>query len=136
LSYYVLRNKHTIPEFLFVAVASWVVVLGGVTVILLVDWGLSSTMHFELLAVLPRFLRSFLNFCGAYAALGGICLWVTIWVYWIAVERGSVWARIGWFFTLLFTLHMGALIYAIVVWRTSITKFTGPQPLPGDPIVR
>lgn len=131
MSYYLLKNKHSIPQFVFLAVASWVITLGGVTIILLVDWGLSASIHFELLNVLPRLLRTLLNICGAYAAIGAFCLYFTMWVYWIAVERCSVIARIAWFLTLIFTLHIGALIYALVVWRTSITKVNGPQPVPG-----
>jgi hypothetical protein len=129
VSYYVLKNKYTLPGFLFKAVASWVIVLTGITIVLLLYWGISATTNLKVLELLPGPLMVFLDICGAYAGIGGICLYVTMWVYWMAVERSSVLARIGWFFALLFGLHYGALIYALVVWRKGVTKVNGPQPL-------
>jgi hypothetical protein len=129
MSYYVLKNKHSIPHFMFLLAASWVIVLAGVSIVLLADWSISATMHFSAIESLHGPLRLLLNLCGAYAGIGAICLYVTMWVYWIAVERGSVLARIGWLLALLFTLHYGALIYALVVWRRDVVKVQGPQPL-------
>ncbi len=129
MSYYVLKNKYTLPDFLFKAVASWVIVLAGVTIILLVDWGISWTTHFQLLKSLPGPLMALLDFCGAYAGIGAICLYVTMWVYWIAVERSSILTRIGWLLALVVGLPFGALIYALAVWRKGVTKVNGPQPL-------
>jgi hypothetical protein len=129
VSYYVLKNKYTLPGFLFKAVASWVIVLAGVTIILLVDWGISGTTHFQLLKSLPGPLMTLLDLCGAYAGIGAICLYVTMWVYWIAVERSPILTRITWLLALVFGLPFGALIYALVVWRRGVTKVNGPQPL-------
>jgi hypothetical protein len=129
VSYYVLRNKYTLPGFLFRAVASWVIALAGMTIVLLLCWGISAITNLKLLDLLPGPLVVFLDICGAYAGIGAICLYVTMWIYWIAVERSSVLARIGWFFALLFGLHYGALIYAFIVWRKGVTKVDGPQPL-------
>jgi len=70
-----------------------------------------------------------LDICGAYAGIGAVCLYMTMWIYWIAVERSSALARIGWFLALLFGLHYGALIYAIIIWRKGLTQVEGPQPL-------
>lgn len=129
MSYYVLNNKYTIPGFLFKAVASWVIVVGGLTVILLSDWGLAATTHFQLIKSFPGPLTSLLDWCGAYGGIGAICLYMTMWIYWIAVERSPIIARIAWFLVLLFGLMFGALIYALVVWRKSVTKIDGPQPI-------
>ena len=129
LSYYVLKNKYAIPGFLFNAVASWVIVFAGVSIVLLADWGISATTHFELLKSLPSPMMSFLDLCGAYAAFGAFCLYMAMWVYWIAVERSPIMTRIAWLLALLFLLPYGALIYAIVVWRTGVRKASGPQPV-------
>ena len=129
MSYYVLKNKHTLPGFLFKAVASWVIVLAGVTIILLADWGISVTTHFQLLKSLPGPLVALLDLFGAYAGIGAICLYVTMWVYWIAVERSPILTRIAWLLALVFGLPFGALIYAVVVWKKGVTKINGPQPL-------
>jgi hypothetical protein len=131
MSYYVLKNKHAIPGFLFWAVASWAIVLAFVTVALLFVWGLEETMHIRLLTLLPGPLTVFLDICGAYAAIGGLCLYLTMWVYWIAVERSSFLARAGWLLALLLGLHIGALVYAFAVWRKDIVKVSGPQPIRG-----
>jgi hypothetical protein len=136
VSYYILKNKHTIPGFLFKAVASWVIVVAGVSIVLLMDWAISAMTHFELVKSLPSPLMTFLDICGAYAGFGGICLYMTMWVYWIAVERSSIMTRIAWLLALLFLLPYGALIYAIVVWRSAVTKVSGPQPIDGASIAR
>lgn len=129
MSYYVIKKKHSIPGFLFWAVASWEIVLAGVTLVLVILWIVDATAHFDVLKGLPSPLTTFLGFCGAYAAFGGFCLYMTMWVYWIAVERSPIAVRIGWLLALLFGLHVGAMIYAFVVWKRDITKVTGPQPL-------
>lgn len=136
MSYYVLKDKHTLPGFLFLAIASWVIVLAGVSIVLLVHWGISATMHFQLLKSLPGPLMVLLDLCGAYAGIGAICLYMTMWVYWIAVERSSIFVRIGWLLALLVGLPFGALIYALVVWRKGVTKLDGPQPIPGASVIR
>ena len=136
VSYYVLNNKYTIPGFLFKAVASWVIVVAGVTIILLSDWGIAATTHFQLLKSLPGPLMPLLDLCGAYSGIGEICLYVTMWVYWIGVERSRIIARISWFLVLLFGLHFGALIYAIVVWRRNVAKVKGLQPIGGPRVIR
>jgi hypothetical protein len=131
MSYYILKDKHSIPRFVFLSVASWVITLAGVSIVLLVDWGISATVHYSVIESLHGPLRAFLNLCGAYAAIGGICLYVTMWVYWIAVERSSVLTRIVWLLALLIGLPYGAMIYAYVVWRKYVTKVNGSQPLYG-----
>ena len=121
-----LNNKQTVPRFIVVAVASWAIALAAVTVVGLAVWMISSWMHVDALAALPKPLLLLIGLCGAYAGLGSICLWVTMCVYWIVVERSSAGVRIGWFFALLFGLHYGALFYAYRVWRTGITKMDTP----------
>ena len=108
MRHYMLKNKQTIPSFIVVAAASWAIALTAVTVVGIVLWIVSSWIHFDLLAALPKPLLLLLGICGAYAGLGSICLWVTMGVYWIAVERSSFAMRIGWFLVLLFGLHYGA----------------------------
>ena len=46
---YVLKDKHTLPRFVVVAVGSWVVALGLVTIVLLASWGVTcgSTLTFS-----------------------------------------------------------------------------------------
>jgi len=129
LSYYVLKNKYSLPRFLVRAVASWVIAVAGMTILLLLYWGISAATNVNVLDVLPRPLMAVLDICGAYAGIGAVCLYMTMWIYWIAVERSSALARIGWFLALLFGLHYGALIYAIIIWRKGLTQVEGPQPL-------
>jgi hypothetical protein len=136
MSYYLVKNKYSIPGFVFVAIASWVVVLAGVLILLSLIWVyISATGHREIFDSLSWPFRAFLGLSGAYAAVGAICLYVTMWVYWIAVERSSISARIGWLLALLFGLYVGALVYAIVVWRRYVTKFDGPQPIRGSSVL-
>lgn len=114
--HYRVNGKYFIPRLLYIAVRSWIVVVALVTAVLAVCWVFDARMHVDLLNLAPRSLTALLDVAGAYAGIGGICLWVTMWVYWIAVERGGVLARIGWFLLLLLGLCYGALIYAITVW--------------------
>ncbi len=126
---YMLKNKQTIPGFIVVAVASWAIALAAITAIGIILWIVSSWMHFDPLAAMPKPLSLLLGLCGAYAALGSICLWVAMWVYWIAVERSSTVVRIGWFLALLFGLHYGAMFYAYRVWSRGLTKVEAPPQL-------
>jgi hypothetical protein len=129
MSYYVVKNKYSIPGFIFVGVASWAIVLALVTAVLGIFWIIEVTAHIDLLAALPKSLVLFLDFCGAYAAIGSFCLWMTMWIYWIAIERSSVFVRIGWLLALLFGLVYGALFYAFIVWKNDIFKVKGQQSL-------
>ena len=128
-NFYIVKDKHTLPRFVVLAVGSWVIALGAITIVGIAVWLVDSTLRFDVLNALPRWLSFTLGLCGAYAALGAICLYVTMWVYWIAVQRGPLGARIGWFVALLFGVHYGAMIYAMRVWTTSIRKVNGIQPL-------
>lgn len=131
MGYYVIKNKYTIPRFVYLAAASWVAAIGAVTLILLGIQGMSALLHVDVFAMIPRPVLTVLDVLGAYAGLGAIALYVTMWVYWIAVERSSIFVRIGWLLALLFLLVYGALIYACVVWRRDLVKYEGLQPLPG-----
>jgi len=57
---------------------------------------------------------------GAYAAIGAVCLYVTMWGYWIVVERSSAGVRIGWLLALIFGVHYGTLAYAAYVWTRKL----------------
>ena len=129
--HYLLKNKFVIPNFLFIAVASWAIALVAVTTVGVIVWIIWGTMHFDLLKALPAPLSLLLGFCGAYAGIGAICLYVTMWIYWVGVERSSFFIRSGWLLALLFGLPYGALIYAYRVWRTDITKVTTAYPVAG-----
>ncbi len=78
---YMLKNKQTIPGFIFVAVASWAIALAAITAVGIILWIVSSSMHFDPLAAMPKPLSLLFGLSRAYAALGSICLWVTMWVY-------------------------------------------------------
>jgi hypothetical protein len=119
---YILKNKQTVPDFIAVAVASWAIAVAAITALGFTLWGVSSWMHFDPLAGMPKLLLLLFGICGAYAGLGGICLWVTMCVYWIAVERSSVAVRIGWLLALLFRLHLATMFYASWIWKKGITK--------------
>ena len=127
--YYVLNDKHTLPQFVFVAVASWVFALGAMTIVGLIIWLVDATSQVDVLKAMPRSLNLVLGLCGAYAALGAICLYVTMWIYWIAVQRSPLTARIGWFLALLLGLHYGALFYACHVWFSNLRAMEGAQPI-------
>jgi hypothetical protein len=129
MSYWVLKNKRVIPGFLFKAVASWAIAVTLMTIVGVVIWSISLT-HPSVLKSMPTPLSVLLGLCGAYAGIGAICLYVAMWTYWIAVERSSVAARIGWLLALLLGVHYGATIYAYYVWRTSITRVPGGQLVP------
>jgi hypothetical protein len=131
-----LRERYSVPGFLFIGVASWVVAFGGVTLLLLLDWILAGATHFQLLRSLPGPLMVVLDICGAYAAIGGFCLYITMWIYWVAVERTPLLTRIGWFVVLLCGLPWGALIYALFVWRKDVRKIRGPQQFESDSLKR
>lgn len=66
---------------------------------------------------------------GVYTGIGSVVLWIAMWCYWAGMERSSFGARAGWFFALLFGMHLGALIYAIYIWKKGILKveFEGPN---------
>jgi hypothetical protein len=123
---YLLRNKQPVPRFMVVAVASWAIALAAMTAFGFAVWILTSWVHVNALSALPKPLLLLVGICGAYAGLGSVCLWVSMWVYWVAVERSSTAARVGWFLVLLFGLHYGALVYAYRVWRTGINKVDQP----------
>jgi len=129
MSYYVLKNQHTIPGFLFKAVASWTVAVTLMTIIGIAIW-IVSLGHPNVLTALPMPLSVLLGLCGAYAGIGAICLYVTMWTYWIVVERSSRAVRIGWFLALLFGVHYGATVYAFYVWRTGIKRVQDERLVP------
>jgi hypothetical protein len=133
MSHFVIKDRYVIPSFLARAIASWVVSLAGISVVLLIVYLVSVSLHQNILTLIPGPLRVLLDVVGAYAGIGGICLYVTMWIYWIGIQRSPIAARIGWLMALIFLLHYGALIYAIVVWRNEVVKCGGSQVLQNLP---
>jgi hypothetical protein len=117
MSVYLIKGKYTIPGFLYWAVASWAVALTFLTILGLAGWAYELSAHVEVLREMPSWVRALLDICGAYAAIGAICLYMSMWIYWIAVERASWLVRIGWLLALLLGLHYGALVYAFAASR-------------------
>ena len=117
MSIYVIKGKHTIPGFLRSAIVSWMIALTFISIVAIAYWIGDAITHVDLVRATPWPVRSILDMCGAYAGLSSICLYVTMWIYWIAIERSHFWVRIGWLFLLLLGLHYGALIYAFAASR-------------------
>jgi hypothetical protein len=127
MSHYVIKNKHVIPGFLGRAIASWIVSVTAISVVLLTLYVASAFVHRDVFALIPHSLMVILDLVGAYAGIGGICLYMTMWTYWIGVQRAPIGARIGWLLALVFLLHYGALIYAIVVWKNDVVRSDKPM---------
>lgn len=131
MSYYVIKNYHAIPRFLFVALASWEIANGVMTALSIVLWwSIHARMPigdwYKSLTGIPAFV---VFLCVVYTAIGAVVLYAMMWVYWIAVERSSIAARIMWLLTLVIGLHFGAMLYAFIVWRRDMKKVNGVQPL-------
>jgi hypothetical protein len=94
---------------------SFAIALLGITAIGLILWALSGSDVSDILQNLPKPLSILFGLCGAYAAIGGLFLYVLMWIYLIAFDRTSPLARVGWVFALIFTLQYGALLYYFVV---------------------
>jgi hypothetical protein len=127
--YYVINKNHVLSRVMFIAIASWVIALVAITFVGLIFWLLDATTQLDVTGELPRPLSIVLGLCGAYAALGAICLYVTMWVYWIAVQRSPLSARIGWLIALIFGMHYGALLYACHVWSSNLVAVDVPPPI-------
>ena len=80
------------------------------TVIGILLWLFGVTAHVDVGHLLAGLVRTILNIWGAYAAIGAISLYVTMWLYWIGVERSSLLVRIGRVLMLLFGVHLGATV--------------------------
>jgi hypothetical protein len=125
---YRVNGKCLIPKFLYIAVSSWVVMLVFFTVLGIVGFLLKTSAHVDLQNMIPQAVVIMLDIGGAYTAFGSIFLWLTMWAYWIAVERGRILVRAGWFLLLILGFWYGALIYGITVWtRGLIVPVEPPQ---------
>jgi len=123
---YLLNKKYIVPGFLVKLCLSWMICLAAITLL-----GISLSIHghlfpdapnVNLLDLLPKPFTVLAVVIGTYTGLGAIFLWGVMWVYWIAVERGSLGARLGWFLMLLFGLYYGSLVYSFVVWRNALER--------------
>ncbi len=129
MSYYVIRNKYSVPGFLFSALASWMIALPVMAIVTLTLAAIPGASHSDLLAGLPWPISALLFACYGYAMIGAFCIYMTMWLYWAAVERSSIVVRTGWFLALTLGLILGSFIYALVVWKKDTRKVDGPQPL-------
>ena len=82
----------------------------AVTVLLIANWILGDDTVLRISGP----LRTFLNLCGAYAALGSFFLYILMWIYLLGFDRTSILARFGWAVVLLLTLPFGAIVYYFV----------------------
>jgi fructose-specific phosphotransferase system IIC component len=112
---YRLDEKYLIPRSCSRVTLSFAIALLGITAIGLILWALSGSDVSDILQNLPKPLSILFGLCGAYAAIGGLFLYVLMWIYLIAFDRTSPLARVGWVFALIFTLQYGALLYYFVV---------------------
>jgi hypothetical protein len=129
MSHFVIRNRYTIPGFFVTALSSFAIAFLAMTVVTLVLVALPGTIHSDLLRNFPWPVTTVLIVCYLYAAIGAYYLYFTMWIYWIAAERSSTAARIGWLFVLLLGLFYGAIIYAFVIRSTAMVKTERLQPL-------
>jgi hypothetical protein len=129
MSHFVVRNRYNIPGFFVTALSSFAIstlVMTVVTIVLLIFPG---TNPGDLLKNVPWPVAALLFICYLYSAIGSYYLYFTMWIYWIAAERSSIPARIGWFFVLLLGLMYGAIIYAFVIKSTAMVKTERSEPL-------
>lgn len=110
---YRLNEKYLIPPIFVRVTLSFAIALLAITAIGVLLWIFSASASTALTS-LPKPLSILLGLCGAYAALGGLFLYVLMWIYLIGFDRTSPLARVGWVFALIFTLHYGALLYYFV----------------------
>jgi hypothetical protein len=123
---YLIADRYRVPKAVLILVASWMVALALVTVVLLLIWVAGAWMPGHSQGWSP-WISIPVGLLGAYAAVGAVCLYITMWGYWILAERSSAGVRIGWLLALLFTVHYGALAYAVYVWKRKL------QPIPMSP---
>ena len=106
------------------------IALPVMTIVTLILAAIPGTSHSDLLAGLPWPISALLFACyGNPNDWGFFCIYMTMWLYWAAVERSSIVVRTGWFLALTFGLILGSFIYALVVWKKDTRKVDGPQPL-------
>jgi hypothetical protein len=112
------------------AVASWVIAPAAMTLLGLVIWSVWTVTQANPFDALSKPLQIVLGVCGLYAGVGSVCLYLTMWIYWLGVERTKLPIRLSWFVLLICGLHYGALIYAYVVWKYKLERATAPYSTP------
>ncbi len=80
MSYYVIRNKYSVPGFLFSALASWMIALPVMTIVTLTLAAIPGASHSDLLAGLPWPISALLFACYGYATIGAFCIYMTMWL--------------------------------------------------------
>jgi hypothetical protein len=122
---YILNDQHPIPAFLVWLIASWATSLAAFTGFAIAVWVIWGNPDHNLLDAFPGVVSILFGVWGVYTGAGALLLWVTMWVYWGVFERRSFGTRMGWFFTLLFGVYYGALLYAFVLWRKGAVRSIG-----------
>ncbi len=129
MSYYVIRNKYSVPGFLFSALASWMIALPVMTIVTLTLAAIPGASHSDLLAGLPWPISALLFACYGYAMIGAFCIYMTC-RFTGPQSSGLRWSFVlGGFLALTFGLILGSFIYALVVWKKDTRKVDGPQHL-------
>jgi hypothetical protein len=127
-AHYRVGKKYTVPYVVVCAIASWAIALLVLTVAGLIIWFADAELGFDSLNHLPKALSLAVGLLGAYAAIGSICLYVTMWFYWFGMESSGIGQRIAWLLVLIFLVHYGALFYSFVVWKTKVEPLSQEHP--------
>ena len=117
---YLTGVEHQIPLLFVWFLKSAVISLATFTLIGLTLWIIVGEPHHNLLDGLPGSVSILLGLWGLYTGAGSMVLWITMWIYWMRIERTS--ARLSWFLVLLVGTYYGALVYAIYIWKTGRIK--------------
>ena len=137
MSTYLLNNKYRLPKIVVWVVWVLLIVVVSFTALIffmLVRDVVSIHARREHLSDLTATLFGLFAVCTVFASLA---LYITMWVYWIVVERSTTVVRLGWFLALLFGLHYGAAVYAFKVWSKNLAKVPCPamaHDLPPSPM--
>jgi hypothetical protein len=114
------RNEVRVPSsvvWLVVPALATFVACVAYSVILSIILGPSS--DFNILEFLPRPVAIGVAVWGVYAGFCAVVLWVAMWTYWGAKETSH---KAAWFLVLLFGLPLGAIGYALYLWKRGNLK--------------
>ena len=115
-------EQRSVPALLVRLAKSWIIT----NVIAILGSGLVWSAEWEgfrasdWLKQLPFFAAAAWTLLILYAVLGAFCLYVLMWAYWAVLERSSWGIRTAWLLAMVFGLHIGAIAYALKVWRVNL----------------